>query len=182
MVCWFPSLWQNEKIKSLTYDSRRRGDSTFWEPLVHCERNSSCVCYIIFGHASFVPRETCGFKRSCVFCQSQHQDHPVGRSSDTRVRLVSLSHWSKFQCLDTNHHFCLCAGCRMRILYLKAGRSVTQEKACATLWITTLAPQRSVTQGLASPLCECTCTVCTAALIGKGLVLFSPLVFKKINK
>lgn len=50
--------------------------------------------------------------------------------------------------------YCSFSGFRTRILFLKVGRSVTQEKACATSWITTLAPQRLVTQGPASPLCE----------------------------
>lgn len=46
------------------------------------------------------------------------------------------------------------AGYRMRILCLKVGRSGTQGKGFATLWITTPEPQLSATHALESLLCK----------------------------
>lgn len=48
----------------------------------------------------------------------------------------------------------VCADYRMRILCLKVGRSGTQGKEFATLWITTPEPLLSATPALESPLCK----------------------------
>lgn len=45
-------------------------------------------------------------------------------------------------------------GYKTRTLCLKAGRSDTPEKVCATLWITTLEPQLSTTRAPENPLCK----------------------------
>lgn len=51
----------------------------------------------------------------------------------------------------------------MRILFLKGGRSATQGKEFATLWITTPGPRPSVTLALGNPLCKnVLCSLCHA--------------------
>lgn len=58
-------------------------------PVVYGEKNVSCICCIIFAPPHSSLRETCGFKRSSVFRQSQHKDHAMGRPSHSRVPLIS---------------------------------------------------------------------------------------------
>lgn len=60
---------------------------------------------------------------------------------------------------------CLCEGFRMRILFLKGGRSGTQGKEFATLWITTPGPLLSVTLALENPLCKNTLRFFTSSFV-----------------
>lgn len=77
-------------------------------------------------------------------------------------QMLSQCFWIQVFSLDIFQHkpvgvcVCVCVGYRMRILCLKVGKSDTQGKEFATLWITTPELPLSATPALESPLCKYT--------------------------